>query len=146
METAPWLTLALLLTSILTVMTSMEVDTVKEDLNAIKKAMASAKPVSMDDFQKGFGYCRIASDMFVDREFKQALVEVFAKEYKCDIKNYAPLAKIWKSYNIALNELYLNKVQEILSLPDGESLYVMPQEDKNPEPKKGKGKPKEKIV
>lgn len=108
-----------------------------------------SKEITMEDFQKGFAHCRLGAEMFLDTNFKQAMVALLKDAYGLEIKDYGPMSKIWKSYNIALNELYLSKVQEILSLPEGEGLTLMVAPKETPVStggKKKKTKKKEKTV
>jgi hypothetical protein len=80
--------------------------------------------IRVEDFEIAFANAKIGTAQFLDTNFKDSLRVVLEKEYKCEIKDWGPMLKIWQDYNRALAQLYLTKALEVLSLPHGMKLEI----------------------
>lgn len=91
-----------------------------------KKVELTTKTVSMDDFKEGFIKCRIGAESFIDSKFRAEIYRIYTEEYKLPKETKMDsMLLLYKRLNVCLLDLYLGKVQEILSLPEGVSVEVL---------------------
>jgi hypothetical protein len=129
----------------------MDIDTVSTPSTPQEKKESkdTTKPreITMETFKEGWSAEFKAAGQLINNQVKKELSAEILKEHKVDIiPKWETVEKILSRLVYAVMTSSLIKVQEILSLPEGESLSVTPVGEPDAEKKKKKkGKKKKKA-